>query len=118
MSVNKVILLGNVGNDPEVRYPEKGKPVAFCSLATNEGSFNGVEKTEWHRLVFFGNNAEIVERYVKKGSQLYIEGKLSTREYQDRMKITRKITEIIVSYFEIVGKRNNDGGAAKEGDIS
>ena len=105
MSVNKVILLGYVGRDPEVRYPEKGNPVAFLSLATNETSSNGMEVTEWHRLVFWGETAEIVERYVKKGTQLYVEGKLSTREYQDRLKITRKSTEIIVSFFEIVGRR-------------
>ena len=107
MSVNKVILLGFVGNDPEVRYPEKDKTVAFLSLATNETTGNGVEVTEWHRLVFFGETARIVERYVKKGTQLYVEGKLSTREYQDRLKITRKSTEIIVSFFEIVGRRDS-----------
>lgn len=105
MSVNKVILLGNVGQDPEIRYPEQDKPIAFLSLATNETTGKGVEKTEWHRLVFFGEIAKIVERYVTKGTQLYVEGRLSTREYQDRMKITRKQTEIIVSYFEIVGRR-------------
>lgn len=106
MSVNKVILLGYVGNDPEIRYPEKDKALAFLSLATNEpNGVGGGEKTEWHRLVFIGDLAGIVERYVKKGTQLYVEGKLSTREYQDRMKITRKITEVIVSFFEIVGRR-------------
>lgn len=104
MSVNKVILLGYVGNDPEVRYPEKDKPLATLSLATNETSGTGVEITEWHRLVFFGEIAGIVERYVSKGTRLYVEGKLATREYQDRMKINRKITEIIVSYFEIIGR--------------
>lgn len=107
MSVNRVILLGYVGNDPEVRYPEKDKAIAFLSLATNEPSNSGVEITEWHRLVFFGETAKIVERYVKKGTQLYVEGRLSTREYQDRMKITRKRTEIIVSFFEIVGRHSN-----------
>lgn len=106
MSVNKVILLGYVGNEPEIRYPEKDKPVAFVSLATNEPGNNGIDLTEWHRLVFWGDTARIVERYIKKGSQIYVEGKLSTREYQDRLKITRKITEIIVNYFEIVGRRN------------
>ena len=105
MSVNKVILLGYVGSDPEVRYPEKDKTVAFLSLATNERGGNGVEITEWHRLVFFGETARIVERYVTKGTRLYVEGRLSTREYQDRMNITRKRTEIIVSFFEIVGRR-------------
>lgn len=105
MSVNKVILLGFVGKDPEVRYPEKDRPVAFLSLATNETTGRGVEVTEWHRLVFFGDMASIVERYVRKGTQLYVEGRLSTREYQDKMKITRKITEIIVSFFEIISRR-------------
>ena len=107
MSVNKVILLGYVGNDPEIRYPEKDKPIAFLSLATDETNGNGIKVTEWHKLVFFGDTARIVERYVKKGTQLYVEGRLSTREYQDRMKITRKRTEIIVSYFEIVGRNTN-----------
>lgn len=106
MSVNKVILLGYVGNDPEIRYPEKDKAVAFLSLATNETSGKGIEITEWHRLVVFGESAKIIERYVKKGTQLYVEGKLSTREYQDRLKITRKRTEIIVSFFEIVGRNS------------
>ena len=104
MSVNKVILLGHVGADPEIRYPEKDKAIAILSLATNETAGNGVEITEWHRLVFIGHIAEIVERYVRKGMMLYVEGKLSTREYQDRMKITRKRTDIIVSNFEIVNR--------------
>ena len=114
MSVNRVILLGYVGSDPEIRYPEKGKAVAFLSLATNETGGNGVEITEWHRLVFFGDIANIVERYVTKGSQLYVEGKLSTREYQDRMKITRKRTEIIVSFFEIVGRRTDTSNKVQD----
>lgn len=104
MSVNKVILLGFVGHDPEIRYPEKDKSIAFFSLATNETSGKGIEITEWHRLVAFGDMAKIVERYVKKGTQLYVEGKLSTREYQDKMNITRKRTEIIVSFFEIISR--------------
>ena len=70
MSVNKVILLGNTGNDPEIRYPEKDRPIAFLSLATNEVRSNGSEHTEWHNLVFHGQLAAIVERYVKKGTQL------------------------------------------------
>lgn len=105
MSVNKAILLGYAGRDPEVRYPEKDKPVATVSLATKETSRNGVEIVEWHNLVFWGDTARIVERYVRKGTQLYVEGKITTREYQDRMKITRQRTEIVVSFFEIVGRR-------------
>lgn len=106
MSVNKVILLGHVGNDPEMRYPDKDRAIAYLSLATNEirGS-SRVEVTEWHSLVFGGQNATIVERYVRKGTQLYIEGYLRTREYEDRLKITRRKTEIIVERFEIVGRK-------------
>lgn len=108
MSVNKVILLGNVGADPEVRYPEKDRPVAYLSLATNEVRGQAkVEVTEWHALVFGGHNAAIVERYVRKGAQLYVEGFLRTREYEDRMKITRRRTEIIVEKFEILGRRTD-----------
>ena len=106
MSVNKVILLGNMGNDPEVRYPEKDRPIAYVSLATNE--VRGVartEITEWHYLVFGGQNASLVERYVRKGTQLYVEGYLRSREYEDRMRITRRRTEIIVEKFEILGRR-------------
>lgn len=105
MSVNKAILLGYVGKDPEVRYPQKDKAVAFLTLATNEATPNGGESTEWHNLVFWGDLAQIVERYVRKGTQLYVEGKITSREYQDRMNITRKRTEILVSFFEIVGRR-------------
>ena len=104
MSVNKVILLGHVGNDPEIRYPEKDKPVAYFSLATNE-RIGQTELTEWHNILMFGQQAVMAERYIRKGTQLYIEGKLRTREYEDRMKIVRKRTEIIVDRFEILGKR-------------
>lgn len=106
MSVNKVILLGHVGSDPDVRYPEKDHPVACLSLATNEvRGASRTEITEWHNLVFFGQNASIAERYVRKGSQLFVEGYLRTREYEDRMKIVRKRTEIIVERFEILGRK-------------
>lgn len=107
MSVNKVILLGYVGQDPEIRYPEKDRAIAFFSLATNEPNGNGTETTEWHKLVVYGEPAKLIERYVRKGTQLYVEGKLSTREYQDRMKIIRKRTEIIVHFFEILSRPNN-----------
>ncbi len=107
MSVNKVILLGHVGNDPEMRYPDKDRAVAYVSLATNDvrGAAR-TEVTEWHYLVFGGQNASLVERYVRKGTQLYVEGYLRSREYEDRMKITRRRTEIIVEKFEILGRRS------------
>lgn len=106
MSVNKVILLGYVGSDPEVRYPEKDHPVAYLSLATNEArGASRTEITEWHYLVFSGQNASFAERYIRKGTQLYVEGYLRSREYEDRMKIVRRRTEIIVERFELLGRR-------------
>ena len=107
MSVNKVILLGNVGADPEIRYPENGKAIAFLSLATNETTHGGNEITEWHKLIMHGDMAEMAEKYIRKGTQLYVEGRLSTREYEDRMKITRRRTEIIVRFFEILGRKSS-----------
>lgn len=105
MSVNKVILLGHVGKDPEMRYPEKDSAIAFFSLATNErrGS-SQTEVTEWHNIVMYGQLANFAEKYIRKGSRLYIEGHLSTREYEDRMKIRRKRTEIVVEKVELLGR--------------
>lgn len=105
MSVNKVILLGNVGRDPEMRYPEKDFPVAYLSLATNERQPNSdKELVEWHILVMTGQNATIAERYIRKGTRLYVEGRLRTREYVDKLKITRRRTEIYVDFLEILGR--------------
>ncbi len=105
MSLNKVLLMGNVGADPEIRYPEKDFPVAYLPMATNvRRGKTGVEITEWHRLVVPGENALFFERYVRKGSRLFIEGYLKTREYTDKMQITRRITEIIVEQFELLGR--------------
>ena len=106
MSVNKVILLGYVGADPEIRYPEKDRAIAFVSLATNDRYANSdTEVTEWHSLMMGGKNAEIAERYIRKGTRLYVEGKLRTREYEDRMKIHRRKTEIIVERLELLGRK-------------
>ncbi|MCM1290323.1 MAG: single-stranded DNA-binding protein [Prevotella sp.] len=105
MSVNKVILLGNVGNDPMVRYPQQDFAVASFSLATNE--VNGqtrIETTEWHRIVAAGRLGSLAERYIRKGTQLYVEGKLRTREYEDKMHIMRKITEIYAEKIELLGR--------------
>lgn len=103
MSVNKVILLGNVGRDPEVRYPEKGFAVAKFSLATNERN-GDVELTEWHNIVMVGRNGELAERYIRKGTRLYIEGKLRTRVWEDKFQIRHNVTEIYVDYFELLGR--------------
>lgn len=105
MSVNKVILLGNVGNDPEIRYPEKDRAIAFVSLATNDLYANSTTPiTEWHRLVMGGENALLAERYIRKGTKLYVEGRLKSREFEDKFKIRRRITEVIVDKVEILGR--------------
>ena len=102
--VNKVILLGNLGNDPEVKYTQDQKAIANISIATGETwkDKQGMEqkKTEWHRVVFFGNLADIVAKYLKKGSKVYIEGKLQTRKWQDKSGQDRYTTEIVVDGFD------------------
>lgn len=107
MSVNKVILLGYVGADPELRFPEAGNAIANFSLATSENIGNPpVEVTEWHRIVMFGDYARFAEKYIRKGSRLYVEGKIKYREYEDKFKIRHKITEIRVENFELLGRNN------------
>ena len=109
--VNKVILVGNVGNDPEVRYMPNGNAVANISIATSDSwkdRNTGVqqERTEWHRVVFFNRLAEIVEQYVKKGTKLYLEGRLQTRSYeQDGVK--KYSTEIVANEMQMLGNRND-----------
>lgn len=108
MSVNKVILLGNCGRDPEVREGGNGKWATF-SLATSERAYtnkNGIqvpERTEWHNIVVFGNTVNVVEARVTKGTKLYIEGKLRTRKYNDRNNQERSTTEVVVDTLELLG---------------
>ncbi len=114
-SVNKVILIGNLGQDPEVRYTPNGSAICNLSLATTESwkdreSGDRQEKTEWHRLVFFGRLAEIVGEYLHKGSQIYAEGRLQTRKWQDQSGIDRYTTEVIVLDMRMLGGR--PGGSA------
>jgi single-strand DNA-binding protein len=110
MSVNKVILVGNVGKDPEVRYLDKNVAVANFSFATTERAFttqNGIqvpERTEWHNIVAWRGLAEIAEKYIRKGNHLYIEGKIQTRTY-DKDGIKRYITEIYAENIEFFGKK-------------
>ncbi len=119
-SVNKVILLGHLGADPEVRYTQGGTAVANLRIATNE-SYNDktsgerVEKTEWHRVVAWGKLAEIVGQYLKKGRQVYIEGSLQTRQYQDQQGNTRYSTEIKANDLVMLGGRGEGGGGGGEG---
>lgn len=103
MGVNKAILLGNVGADPRIDYPEKGSVFATFTLATNEHTASG-ERTEWHRLVMSGRNAELAEKYIRKGTRLYVEGKIRTRQYTDKTGINRYVTEIYVDNFELLGR--------------
>ena len=113
--VNKVILVGNLGNDPEVRYMPNGNAVANVSLATSEtwkdkSTGEQQEKTEWHRVVFFNRLAEIVEQYVKKGTKLYVEGRLQTRSWeQDGVK--RYSTEVVANEMQMLDSR---GGVSQE----
>lgn len=104
MSVNKVILLGYVGADPRMHYPTKDNHIAFFSLATNERSSGGMERTEWHNIVMTGKNAETAEKLIRKGTRLYLEGKLHTRSYTDKLGIQRSVTEIYVDTFELLGR--------------
>jgi len=115
--VNKVILIGHLGADPEVRYMPNGGAVANVTVATTESwkdksSGEQQEKTEWHRVVFFARLAEIVGEYLKKGSQLYVEGRLQTRKWQDKSGVDRYTTEIVASEMQMLGSRGASGGAA------
>lgn len=105
MSVNKVILLGNVGNDPEMSFPEAGTAIAKFSLATSElRGVDGREVTDWHKIVMMGEKAHFAERYIRKGTKLFIEGRIKYRDWEDKYHIRHKITEIIADNFEIIGR--------------
>jgi single-strand DNA-binding protein len=117
--INKVILVGSLGNDPEVRYSAAGNAVANISIATNEqwtdkqsGQKN--EKTEWHRVVLFNRLGEIAGEYLKKGSQVYIEGKLQTRKWQDQNGQDRYTTEVVANEMQMLGGGQNAGSAAPQ----
>ncbi len=113
MSVNKVILIGRLGADPEIRYTADGQPVATFRIATSERwtDKNGQrqERTEWHRIVAFGRLAEICGEYLSKGRQVYIEGRLQTRSYEDRDGVKRYITEIVAQNMQMLGRRDEIG---------
>lgn len=113
--INKVILVGNLGKDPEVRYMPSGGAVANVTLATSEQwkdkqSGEQRERTEWHNVVFYQRLAEIVGEYLKKGSQVYVEGSLRTRKWQDKSGNDRYTTEIIASEMQMLGGRGGGGG--------
>jgi single-strand DNA-binding protein len=117
-SVNKVILIGNLGRDPETRYMPDGGAITNISIATTEAwkDKNGdkQEKTEWHRVAFFGKLAEIAGEYLKKGSQVYVEGRLQTRKWQDKDGQDKYTTEIVANAMQMLGSRQGMGGAAPD----
>ena len=113
--INKALLIGNLGADPEVRYTAGGSAVANVRLATAESwrdkdSGEQQERTEWHRVVFFGRLAEIVGEYLRKGSQVYVEGRIQTRKWQDRDGNDRYSTEIVANEMQMLGGRSDGGG--------
>lgn len=112
MGLNKVMLIGNVGRDPEVRYLDKNSKVATFSIATTERyrDRNNELKdiTEWHTVVCWRRNADIVEQYVRKGSLLYIEGRIRTRSWDDQSGVKHSITEIHAETFQILGRRSDE----------
>lgn len=115
MSVNKVILVGRLGKDPETRFMTNGEAVTNVSLATSENwkDKNGEkqEKTEWHNLTFYRRLAEIAGEYLKKGSLIYVEGKLSTRKWQDKEGKDRYTTEIIVNEMQMLSSKSGSSGS-------
>lgn len=121
--VNKVIIVGNLGRDPEVRYTPNGSAVANVTIATSEQwkdkqSGENKDKTEWHRVVFFNRLAEIVSEYLKKGSQIYIEGSLRTNKWQDQSGNDRYTTEIIAREMQMLGGRTGGSGSGMSGSGS
>ena len=118
--VNKVIIVGNLGGDPETRYMPSGSAVTNLTVATNESwkdkqTGEQKERTEWHRVAMFGRLAEIAAEYLRKGSQVYIEGKLRTRKWQDQSGQDRWTTEIIADEMQMLGGRGGSGGGGSFG---
>jgi len=119
-SVNKVILVGNLGRDPEMRYMPSGDAIASFSVATTDNwkDKNGQkqERTEWHRISMFGKLAEIAGEYLKKGSSVYIEGRLQTRKWQDKEGNERQTTEVVADRMQMLGGRSGGGNAYEFAD--
>lgn len=116
--VNKVILVGNLGRDPEVRYSPNGQAIANVTIATSDSwkdrnTGEKQERTEWHRVVFFGRLAEIAGEYLKKGSQIYVEGRLQTRKWQDKDGNDRYTTEIVANEMQMLGSRGGAGAPSE-----
>lgn len=119
--VNKVILIGNLGRDPEVRSTQTGRPVANFTLATNrrwtDNQGQRQEQTEWHNIVCWGRQAEVAGQYLRKGKQIYVEGRIQTRSWEDRQSGEKKyMTEIVCDNFQMLGGRNDRGGGGPSYD--
>lgn len=112
--VNKAILIGNLGRDPELRYTQNGQAVTSFSLATNENwtdkSGERTERTEWHRIVAWGKTAELCAQYLSKGRTVYIEGRLQTRDWEDKEGVKRQTTEIVANTVQFLGGPRGEGG--------
>ena len=120
-SINKVILIGNLGRDPEVRYTPNGSAVCNVSVATtrnwkNKDSGERMEETEWHRVVFFDRLAEIAGEYLKKGRSVYVEGRLKTRKWQDKDGKDQYTTEVMATEMQMLGSREGATGGASGGE--
>ena len=119
--VNKVTLIGNLGNDPELRSTQSGSAVANITLATSESwrdkeTQETKERVEWHRIIFFGRLAEVVNEYLRKGSQVYVEGRIQTRKWQDKDGNDRYTTEIVANEMQMLGSRgtNSESPASQQ----
>lgn len=122
-SVNKVIIVGNLGKDPDTRYMPSGDAMTNCAIATTDkwkdkSSGEQKEATEWHRVAFFGKLAEIAGQYLKKGSQVYIEGKLRTRKWTDKDGVEKYTTEIIADSMQMLGQRPAGDGGQQRGSAA
>jgi single-strand DNA-binding protein len=120
-SVNKVILIGNLGRDPEVRYATSGSAICNVTIATSrqwkdKTSGERQEETEWHRVVFYDRLAEIAGEYLKKGRPVYVEGRLKTRKWTDKDGVEKYTTEIVASEMQLLGSREGGGGSGASGD--
>jgi single-strand DNA-binding protein len=120
-SVNKVILVGNLGRDPETRYSPDGAAICNVSIATtsqwkDKASGERKEETEWHRVTFYGRLAEIAGEYLKKGRSVYVEGRLKTRKYKDKEGIEKYATDIIADQMQMLGGREGMGGAGGDSE--
>jgi single-strand DNA-binding protein len=119
-SVNKVIIVGNLGKDPEVRYMPSGSAICNANIATtrtwkNKESGDKNEETEWHRVVFFDRQAEVAGEYLKKGSSVYVEGRLKTRKWTDKDGVERYTTEVVAEVMQLLGSRQGMGGGGAGG---